>query len=270
MEGIKIFLAHPSLLGLPLEWIMKVAKKTGFDGIEWMMTTKVIQEYERIIRESAQLNIETTFHQPWEEHHLLNNVLRTIRVLPKFKTVSDVLPQGFNFPLVVHSAPAPTIHIEEVKTHPSFMILEICHQFQEGETCPSLKSLIAEIKKNNLSIVFDVFYYLEYYFQGKIPQNISAEKILRILKEGWNQLQENVVEIHYYDAIPGKGLISGKNLLPGTGILPLAKFLDYVRKSGWQGRIVLELNPVQLFLPPWELKKKLRSAMEFTKEHLGI
>lgn len=257
LSQTKYFIAQPSLLGLPWSILFSKIRKLGFDGIEVMFTKTVLRKLSYLIRLAKRNNLRITFHQPWEgEYSIINRMLWRLGVLPKnFERVAGLIPRSLKYPILVQS-----FRIEEAKENSNYMV-QVFYSIK-GKELP-LYDLTRKIREAKVKVVFDILYYVEYYFKGlqHIPNN--REVLLDVLLEGWKQLRRNTVEIHLYDFLPGKSFLS-KNLMPGKGILPLAEFLKHLRKDNWSGRIVLEINPLQLYP---NLETNLKRALHFVQRH---
>lgn len=87
------------------------------------------------------------------------------------------------------------------------------------------------------------------------------------IMHAWEVLQGQLRHVHLSDSnMTGRD----EHRVPGRGMLPLKEFLSALAGSDYPGVVSLELKPWPLGAPDvTEIRKRMREALEFTREGLG-
>lgn len=305
MPEMQVFLSSPTLCGLPWTVAFPLVKDLGFDGLEILLTRRVIASQHRFYALEREYGLALTFHRWWRGKELSALILGGLRIFPADGIrISHVLQRDFSWPVVVSTytweerfdLPTDRIMMQPACTGyddpKSIIPFEDMRQSLQTEV-PALQEnklwIIAESlshlhtpvtgiqdamdrasqRKVRLRIVFDVMHWLEYkYHPNAMPH--APRELLESAMDDFTFLREQISEIHIYDFFPSTaGGVIGCNPFPGDGIFPIEDFLLGVRDTGWRGRIVWEIHPLVVaknLWRPWWLKKQLQRLPALTRE----
>ena len=298
MGTTQVFLSSATMCGTPYNLAFELIKKLGFDGVELLLTNRVIRHRENILYGAFQHQLETTLHRWWHGPELSSRILTRLHIFPKEGVrIKDVLPRD-DFQQVVVSTyswdervdnykimiqPAPTgyagdvMPFEEIRQKLMQEEVPLMHWAQALGACMGQNILDPEVQgmANRMAsatrkhrVAFDVGHWCQYrFYPGAMPAD--SHVLLNTALDGFVDLQSQIDEIHIYDFRPDtKGGVAGINLFPGDGIFPIAEFLKSVKTLGWAGRIVWEIHPLvilkNLWRPRW-LWQRLKELPQFTR-----
>ncbi len=301
MGTTQVFIASATMCGMPYDPAFGLIKKLGFDGVELLLTKRMIRNREKILYRAFQHGLETTLHRWWHGPELSSRVLTRIRIFPKEGVrIQDVLPRDYFKQTVVSTydweeradihpimiQPSPTgyasnvMPFDEMRQKLMQEEVPLMHWTQALGACMGQNILDPEVQgmANRMAnatrkyrVAFDIGHWCEYRFH---PNAMPADShvLLNTALDGFVDLQSQIDEIHIYDFRPDtKGGVSDINLLPGDGIFPIAEFLKSVKVLGWKGRIVWEIHPLvilkNLWRPRW-LWKRFKELSPFTRSIL--
>ncbi len=285
------------MCGMPYDTAFKLIKKLGFDGVELLLTNRVIRNRQDILYRAFQHGLETTLHRWWHGSDS-GRILTRLRIFPKEGVrIENILPRDISKPTVVSTynwdermdiddimiQPAPTgytrdvIPFDEMRqrlmreeiplmdwtvalgAYAGFNILDPMVQ-------ENVNRMASIMRKHR--VAFDVGHWCQYRFY---PDAMPTDQhtLLKTAVEGFVDLQSQIDEIHLYDFHPStKGGVVGINLFPGNGIFPIAEFLNCVKTLGWTGMVVWEIHPLvilkNLWRPRW-LWQQLKELPKFTR-----
>lgn len=242
----EIALPYVAPFGIPIFTTIRGARDAGFHGVE-ICLIGLCRSHEVVRRRAAharRLGLSVTLHQGWSieegNRHPWNRVLHLTGQLPR---------RGYTLAAHVPAMPYPAVvyadRFGEAMRRPNLWLQTYCHRNGQGDLLLSFGSFLAAVKRWSFGVVFDTQHYLEYVHNahGVEELPIDPHLLLRNLRSGWRILAPYVREIHLCDADPRRGHSWGCNVFPGTGILPLREFCKIVKESGWDGRVVPEVNP---------------------------
>ncbi len=102
MEKTQVFISSATLCGLPYDIAFQLVKKFGFDGVEILLTNRVIRNREDITHCAFQHGLETTLHRWWHGPEISGRILTRLHIFPKEGVrLKNVLPRDFYKPTVV-------------------------------------------------------------------------------------------------------------------------------------------------------------------------
>lgn len=297
MGTTQVFISSATLCGMPYDLAFGLIKKMGFDGVELLLTRRLIRHRDDILYRAYQRGLETTLHR-WWHGSASGRILTRLHIFSKEGLrIKDVLPRDY-FKLTVVSTynwdertdnykimiqPAPTGYASDIM--PFEEMRKILKQEEvplmdwtvalgahvglnilDPETQESVNRMASAVRKHR--VAFDIGHWCQYHFYpGAMPSD--PHTLLNTALNGFVDLQAQIDEIHIYDFRPDtKGGENGKNLFLGDGIFPVADFLRNVKALGWHGRVVWEIHPFvilkNLWRPRW-LWQRLKELPQFTR-----
>lgn len=268
MPQTQILASKLSLFGLPIKTAMERVRGAGFQGIEVLCTNRFRNYYQRCRQFAEELGLTLHFHQAWSADEDPTDwkfrILERVGYLPQSGYgLGDNVPYDLTDVPTVIQADRLNEFYDHGAIAPYYWFQTDCVQDKFGQPKLSFSEFVTLVQRHKLPVVFDTQHYLEWKLGlfrdlSQIPRD--SFWILQWLEEGWELLGPHVKEIHLNDFDPGTG---ARNVFPGTGVLPIAAFCNLVKRSGWQGDIVPEVNPQTLF--PYSRKKliSLRKEVEW-------
>lgn len=305
MPETQVFLSSPTLCGLPWSIAFPLVKKLGFDGLEILLTMRVIASQRRFHALEREYGLALTFHRWWRGKELSARILGRLRIFPaEGVRISHVLPRDFPWSVVVSTynwEERFDLSIDRVMMQPACTgyddptnivpFTDMRRALQTEATANSDRELwiIAEAlshlhtpvlgiqdaldhasqQKVRFHIAFDVMHWLEYrHHPNAMPT--EPRELLSSALDDFMLLREQISEIHIYDFTPHTtGGVIDCNLFPGDGVFPVEDFLCTVWGMGWTGRIVWEIHPfvvLKNLWRPWWLARRLRRLPALTRE----
>jgi hypothetical protein len=248
----------------PLEWIFYQAKQAGYDGVQLVLTNRIIGALEvdpEYIEKMAwkDYGLMISYHQPWDIKDFFCQFLINLGIAPEIAKVPAAIflalgcsKRGKIGQVVIHSNQMAAI-TDELKSGAMVeMVDDSDFNFTDG------------------GLVFDVGYALMPNYRADWEKGfvgLTVDQVKERWTAWWNKWGRWCRQIHFYDILPGAKLKT-KNRLPGTGMLPLSDLKSIMMASGQltPGRldIVLELNPLQIW---WNSATKLRQAIKLSNQY---
>ncbi len=249
-----------SLYDRPWEFSVEVARESGFDGVEWVYSSKVDPEQAiSVVGELPILSVHSPFFVSRSITTLKSGFLMAVDFAKKVKARVVVLHP-------------PCVVDPQVKYLFFFLRTRDFSKYGEGKVIISLENmpywgrpgrkfsaylggtiggLYKICKKKRLFITFDVCH-----MGTKYPEYVV---------EAFNVLYRTglIVNIHFSDYSEGS-----EHLLPGQGILPLDDFLVNLGKVGYEGLFTLELRPQVLPKAKADIVAKLKDVLVYCKEKI--
>jgi sugar phosphate isomerase/epimerase len=237
---VKIALSSGSLFTLPLEKIFEIARDTGFDGIEVIISYDFqYQDNLALLRELSQILRISSLHAPFMELDGWGNKIEQLT-----RTVELALATGI--PLVNFHPPAWLSgelkflrwlnSIDDLQKELGQSRIQIAMENMPAsglfKVNPYFFSqtprLIQFLEERNIFLTFDTAH------MGSTKTNFLHDFHL-LYDTG------RIRNIHFSDFGQGR-----EHLLPGHGILPLTRFLNHLRETGYNRTLTLELTPAEL------------------------
>jgi len=250
---MKLVLSSGSLYTLPLEKVFEIAKDTGFDGMEVIISYNFqYLDEAALIRDLQQILPVCSLHAPFFEldgwGNKIDQLKRTVKLAREtgiplinfhppawmgfefrfwrwFKKILDYQTEiGHNEVIItVENMPCTG----DFKVNPHFL----------GQTA----AMIDFLKEHNLYLTFDTAH------MGSSKANFLNDFHL-FYNSGMMR------NIHFSDYGYGR-----EHLLPGHGVLPLTRFLNHLRETSYDQALTLELSPHEF---PTEEERIRESMME--------
>lgn len=267
----KIFIMMASLWPRPLTQVFKMAKRSGFDGVEIMLTNQVIRNLSEYLEKAKELGLAVNWHCWWETgYNVWPEILANFGLIPDWrqrKTFKEIVGR-LTEPVVLYSwRVAEWSQGENYRFQAAY-----CPVANLGNPLFSplnYDEFILKVRHYKLQLVFDTRHLLEYLcFSTTIDYRLKDKNfLLGTLLAEFQELKNYITEIHLSDLNSQRFLVgsSSNPLLPGMGDIDLGIFLKSVKRSNWQGDIVIECHPSQLFFFPIN---KLRRVINRIKKAL--
>ncbi len=236
----QILFPYGSLAGMTVLRDLERAHRLGFQGVEILITPAAMSHRKEARALAGRLGLTIHYRQAWsraeDSTHPLNVVADLFSALPRDGyRLDEHIPNDLEEPVMVRAD-----RWQEAVGHPNYWLGAY------GMPWDAFLDLLELVR--NFSVVFNTRLYLKRKLGVReiedLPRNPTV--LLAHLAEGWKQLRHLVREIHLGDCTPGRGRLMGRNVFPGTGIIPLQAFCDLVRRSGWEGTIVPEVDPFSM------------------------
>jgi hypothetical protein len=239
-----VFLSSPTLMFLPDRWAFDIIAKAGFSGVELLLTKHTLRHLDRRLFALTDRGLDFSVHRWWPRGEGAHNKKFIHELFFPADNVSllDKLPFGAPYPVVVSSY--ERYSMDEYLNVPMAL-------FQPTPTGPEVvpfNDLKEWMKRKNVRVVFDLGHWLQYVYWPKPVPFVWGEdcgEILSVLMTEFLPFKNQIKEIHLYDI--DTFTASGMNRLPGKGYHLLKKFLLFLKTIGWEGRIVWEIDPRQVF-----------------------
>lgn len=248
-------------------WVLNLAKKAGFDGVEFFLfgrwTDDRVSRVKTLARERGLI---VHFHQVWSVSECSDDssagksrVMNKLGLLPNDGySIRDVCPSNA-CPLVAYAD-----RYGEISTkNGSEVWFQTLSTFNKlGGKKIECDFFLDQANKENIPLVLDTMHFLEFSLDKRGVHRLPRDgnEILTLLKIYWMQFGLRTREIHFNDYIPGIG-DKGRNVFPGSGFVPLRAFSLVVGFSGWCGYITPEINPSLPFPHSLSTFKKLRNFL---------
>lgn len=211
----------------PIWLVFWLAKKWGYDGVEILLTKRVIRNLENdwshIPHIGSRFDLELSFHQPWDIPDMFQQLTVLLGVMPPAEqfesSLRGALKNIFD-PVVVHSNRAGCVPLEHAKKV----------EFEVVDQTPLPKDAV---------VVVDTLYSLT-------SVGLEAFNTIDAVVARWQGLiaSRPCSRLHLYNYRPDGGALTTKNRPPFDGVLPARELL---KMHDW-GVIVLELNPIVIIL----------------------
>lgn len=261
---MKILFSTGSLFFLPIEEVFPLLKEAGFDGCDLVIDGKFNNRvYCDHVRSCAEILPVTTIHAPYMK-------------LPAWGDTVQALEKTVEF--------GKSIGAEAVNFHPpSWFTMEVqflkwfrkVDDFQKALNCDGLVVTIENMPRSGKRLLlapyvlndyedmirFGIARNLYFTFDTTHAATFDIDVIVGFLKY---YETGRLMNIHLSDFA---GFDS--HLFLGRGELPVAKFLNTLRRLGYDRNITLELAPHEWPKTREVLVKALRYSVEFLQLHLG-
>ena len=272
---MRISLSTGSLYLYPLRQIFAVAKDTGFEGLELVLSPEVFirgSGYVRRLSQEYELPI-FTLHPPmipirrWREHHeLLPQMIPVARDLgcqfiiihaPKALNLTEGL--GREYSAAVRAG------VRELSRSSPKLSVENQAVFQALDTRYVLSSP-AELR--SFADQYDLILTLDTAHAASFPYDIL---------EAYQIFGDRLGNIHLSDFRSGLSIPPWFNMhsyfkhhqIPGDGDLPLLELLRRLKADSYEGLLSLEISPVALQAwRPRRAKRNLSRCLDFVKKAL--
>jgi sugar phosphate isomerase/epimerase len=250
---MKLVLSSGSLYTLPLEKVFEIAKDTGFDGMEVIISYNFqYLDEAALIRDLQQILPVCSLHAPFFEldgwGNKIDQLKRTVKLAREtgiplinfhppawmgfefrfwrwFKKILDYQTEIGRNEVIITVENMPCTG--DFKVNPHFL----------GQTA----AMIDFLKGHNLYLTFDTAH------MGSSKANFLNDFHL-FYNSGMMR------NIHFSDYGYGR-----EHLLPGHGVLPLTRFLNHLRETSYDQALTLELSPHEF---PSEEERIRESMME--------
>ena len=261
-----------SLSGIRLPAVFETAKRVGADGVELMLTSRIVEQGVDRIRD-----VEHQTGVPVLTAHAVMRIGRT----PPATMARDILTSAefaralpHCTTLVVHTPDSPTMHSVETKAW--LRAIEYAHDLGERS------GMRVGVENGGRLSASDPTGYLDH-----------PERLLRLAQEWdvavtfdsshaasrhWDllasvdKLGPHLANVHVSDYAGRDFRFSLANAflrdhqLPGAGTLPLVELIAKLAADGFGGPLTLELSPFALNLPFKRLaEQRLRHAVQFCR-----
>lgn len=248
-------------------WVLSIAKKAGFDGVEFFLFGKWTYDRVSRVKELArQKGMIVHFHQVWSVSESSDDAaVRRSQVMHKLGLLPD---DGYSIRDICPSTACPLVayadRFGQITTKNGseawFQTLSTFRPDRQKKISWEDFSRSAESMK--LPMVLDTMHFLEFYLDKRGVDGLPRDgnEILTYLKLYWMRFGQNTREIHFNDYISGIG-DKGRNVFPGSGSVQLRAFALVVRSSGWSGYITPEISPRTPFPHSLSTLKNLRGHM---------
>ena len=272
---MRISLSTGSLYLYPLRQIFAVAKDTGFEGLELVLSPEVFNRgsgYVRRLSQEYELPI-FTLHPPmipirrWREHHeLLPQMIPVARDLgcqfiiihaPKALNLTEGL--GREYSAAVQAG------VRELSRSSPKLSVENQAVFQALDTRYVLSSP-AELR--SFADQYDLILTLDTAHAASFPYDVL---------EAYQVFGSRLGNIHLSDFRSGLSIPPWFNMhsyfkhhqIPGDGDLPLLELLRRLKADSYEGLLSLEISPVALQAwRPRRAKRNLKRCLDFVKKAL--
>jgi hypothetical protein len=237
--------------------VAQLAHEAGFDGVEWLLAGGAMRDPSCCLAAAEEFELFSTFHEAWTSREattpsLVWKALQLIGWLPKSTIYDDRVPEEVSdYPVVTYAH-----HIVK-RRMPRNAVFQTCSVADgRGRFAISFEDFVRELRQRpEAEIVVDLYHLLE--LIGGKPDGLAiaqVDKFPGLLTGFFDEFQKRIVEIHLADWSPTRG----RNCPIGTGILPLCEFGQHVARSGWDGNVVPEVNPMHyLFGSALKLRRTL-------------
>jgi len=234
---MKLVLSSGSLFTLPLEQVFRLARETGFDGVEVIINQDFqFHDGVALVRHLQQIHPICSLHAPffpvdgWGDQ--ICQLERTVR-----------LALDTDIPLVTFHPPVwlgldqrfwrwlRSVADFQAELGRQRVRITLENMPATGPLGTNLyhlartASLIEFLERHNLDLTFDTAH------MGSTRADFLRD-FHRLYDTG------RVRNIHFSDFANGR-----EHLLPGHGMLPLTRFLNHLRATGYDAALVLELAP---------------------------
>lgn len=233
---------------------LQAIKAAGWDGVEIHLigSLRSLPALATAVGEATELGLEYRFHQGWSwrtgQRNFANVLLKLLGALvPDDETLQEQTRNAMAFggPVVVygnHLVGAPEGNLPGC-------IFQTASEHVDGHAyAMSYDEFVSRLPAApKAGIAFDTQHYLEWVNNLETVEGLP--NMLRSpgqFQQFWNEFGHQVVELHWNDADPSRGRDRGRNVIPGRGGIPLHEMARIVRKSGWNGIVVPEVNRIYL------------------------
>ena len=260
----------------PLSWILRLARETGFDGVELVANPEAIVRHGQAVRRLAEAEgMEIISVHPtvvplpgWRERH--GGVARTIRLAQEAGAGLVVLhtPRARSLDEGVGLAFRQRIEAWQSQLAGSDLKLAIENKAVREEhqlhyALTPLAQLRAFAERYDVGLVFDTTHAAS-----------AGEDLLRAREV----FDGRLANVHFSD-MGGRIPLSGSRLarillsehrLPGAGDLPLSDLLTSLSREGYTGPVTLEVHPfaARVWWPP-AVRRRLIHTVEWMKQVTG-
>ncbi|MCP3176780.1 MAG: sugar phosphate isomerase/epimerase family protein [Desulfuromonadales bacterium] len=234
---MKLILSAGSLYTLPLPKVFEIARDTGFDGMEVIISYDFqYQDSLALIRDLQQILPVASLHAPFFDLDGWGNKIDQL-----FRTTTLAMEAGI--PLINFHPPSwmglelkfwrwlnkVKDFQEEVGQHQVIITMENMPSTGAFKTNPYIlgqtEKMIRFMQEKNLYLTFDTAH------MGSSKANFLHDFHL-FYDSG------KMRNIHFSDYGYGR-----EHLLPGHGVLPLTRFLNHLRQTAYNDALTLELSP---------------------------
>lgn len=257
---MKFLLSHLSLLPLSPWRVMKLAKKTGWDGVEILFAGSVRKSYMDLCHVAESMGLTLHFHEAWSNEEsstpsLLFQMLEKVGYLPSLSApFLERVPLLSDCPVVVYAN-----HVSEHGLQANHWVQTAC-MMMKGKHAISWPDFRTQYKGQ--PVVFDPFHFLEMVFDGRQTYSLSGEDIWTTLDVAMDLFGQNVQEVHLQDW--GRKL--GRACQLDQGEIPFREFAQALRKKGFDGAVTPEVHPKHFL---FGREAKVRAMLETAKSIFG-
>ncbi|MBX5444369.1 sugar phosphate isomerase/epimerase [Sphaerobacter sp.] len=269
---MEILVSTGSLTGIPLRCAFDLARRAGADGVELMLTS-------RLVRDGPE-RIQALEHQTGVPVRAVHTVMR-LRDPSLERAAEDILISA-HFAhrlancdaLVVHLPSAPTLHAPGTRIW--FDAIDTALTVTEQGRARIAIENTGRLRRSDPEPFLD-----------------HPDRLLRFAQEwgvaitydtahaasqGWDVLEvaaplaPHLANVHLSDygrrtfPVGLANALLRDHQLPGTGVLPLGDVLDRLVRAGYDGLVTLELSPVALRVP-WfpSTERRLAAAIGYCR-----
>jgi sugar phosphate isomerase/epimerase len=273
---LRFSLSTGTLYVYPLSWVLRLARETGFDGVELVVNPEVIVRRGQAVRRLAEAEgIEIVSVHPtviplpgWREQH--SGAVHTIRLAQEAGAGLVVLHTPHAQTLDEGEGLAFRQRIESWRGRLAGSDLKLAienkavrDERERQYALTPLAQLRAFADRYDVGLVFDTTHAAS-----------AGEDLLRAREV----FDGRLVNVHLSDMgghIPLSGFHPGRmplaeHRLPGTGDLPLSALLAALSQEGYAGPVTLEVNPFMAhFWWPPTVRRQLIQVAEWMKRVTG-
>ena len=274
---MRISLSTASLYLYPLRRIFALAKDTGYEGLEVVLSPEILARGSSYVRQLSQeygLPV-LTLHPPmipvpwWTDHHkLLPQMIPVARDLgcrfivihvPKAQSLSEAIGQEY--------VGAVQACVEELKGSSPRLCVENQAVFRPSD------------RRYALSTPASLHRFAEEYDVAVTLDTAHAASFPYDLLEAYETLGNKLVNIHLSDFREGLTIPPWFNLhsyfkhhqVPGDADLPLLPLLKRLRADSYQGLITVEVSPFALEIwRPHRVRDNLMKCLDFARGALAV
>ena len=269
---MKLSLSTGTLYIYPLRWVYRLARETGFDGVELVVNPEAIVRRGEAVRQLAQAEgVEILSVHPtvmplpgWRERH--GGMAPTIQLAREAGAGLVIMHTPRSGSLDEGDGPAYRQRIEVWQSRLAGTGLQLAvenrsvrHERHLHHPLTRLDRLRAVADHYDLGLVLDTTH------AGSAGQDLlSARKVF----------DSRLVNVHLSDMggqvplarLPGAEMLLGQHRLPGDGDLALSALMADLSRTRYAGAVTLEVNPwVARAWWPRAVRRRLAQAMEWMK-----
>jgi sugar phosphate isomerase/epimerase len=273
---LKFSLSTGTLYIYPLRWIFRLARETGFDGVELVVNPEAIVRRGEAVRQLAQAEgVEILSVHPtvmplpgWRERH--GGMAPTIQLAREAGAGLVVMHTPRSESLDEGEGLVYRQWIEAWQSRLAGTGLQLAienravrHERHRQHALTPLARLRAFADRYDLGLVLDTTH------AGSAGQDLLHARQV---------FDSRLVNVHLSDMggrvplarLPGARVLLGQHRFPGDGDLALSALLADLSRTGYAGPVTLEVNPwvARAWWPP-AVRRRLARAIEWMKREVA-